>query len=244
MVRADVHRDAECLVAEARPHRDDGLCVVHGDGDFPAPFAQCHLQALHDREIAVEQGQSPFALERVHQAAQIARGRVHVGLGDLDIVQANRGIELDRHGFGGLAHDLAMRLALGRHVDHHVAQDPGGAGKPPPGFHGLAGDIGLLDLGEGREVVGARDDAVLGELALDLRHLAAAADAAATAHGINVDAERARGLQDRRAEGEAAPQARGREDDGGVVSHGVSVLRAGCAPPRLPSPLAVARGTS
>src|SRR5439155_25008709 len=99
-----------------------------------------------------------------------------------------------------------MRLALGGYVDDDIAQNLGGAREPPPCCHRLARAISLLDLGESREMIIARDDAVLGELALDLGHLAAAADAAAAADGIHIDAERARGLQDRGAEREATAQ--------------------------------------
>ena len=48
---------------------------------------------------------------------------MHVGLGDLDVVQPHDGIDVDRVRLGALAHDLPMHLALGRHVDDEIAAD-------------------------------------------------------------------------------------------------------------------------
>ena len=62
----------------------------------------------------------------------------------------------------------------------------------------------------------AEVDAELGELALADLDLAAPADAAAAADRIDVDAEAARRLEQRRAQREAAALARGHEDDEGV----------------------------
>src|SRR3546814_14723724 len=60
-------------------------------------------------------------------------------------------------------------------------------------------------------------DTVLGECADADRDLAAAAQAAPAADRIDVDAQAARRLQDRRADREAAAPPRGGEDDEGVV---------------------------
>ena len=45
------------------------------------------------------------------------------GSRDLDIVKAHDRIDLDRMGFGALAHHLAMDLAFGGHVDDEIAAD-------------------------------------------------------------------------------------------------------------------------
>ena len=63
------------------------------------------------------------AAQRLLQALEVAALGVHVGLGDLDIVQAHDRIERDRAHLGALAHDLPVHLALGRNVDHDVAQE-------------------------------------------------------------------------------------------------------------------------
>ena len=46
------------------------------------------------------------------------------GSRDLDIVKAHDRIDLDRMRLGALAHDLAMDLAFGGHVDDEIAADP------------------------------------------------------------------------------------------------------------------------
>ena len=128
-------------------------------------------------------------------------------------MQADHRIELDRPDLGAFPHDLLVDLALGRDVDHDVAQEPRLAAEAALAAEPAAAAIALLDLAERRDVVVRRADAVLGELALGDRHLAAPAQAAAAAHRIDVDAERARDLEQRRAEREAAAPARRREDD-------------------------------
>ena len=101
--------------------RDDLRGVVHGDRDFPLALAQRGLQLAEDREVAVEPGELPLALERILQAAQVAGRVVHVGLAHLDVVQAHDRVQLDLARVGVLAHDLAVDLAAGRHVDDDVA---------------------------------------------------------------------------------------------------------------------------
>ena len=64
---------------------------------------------------------------------------------------------------------------------------------------------------------------MLGELAETLGHLAAAADAAPAADRVDVDAQRARGIEHGRAFGEPPATAGRREDDERVVGHGVEL---------------------
>ena len=241
--RAHVDGDTIGLVAEAGPDRDELALVVDRDGHLPAALAQALLQRLHDVEIAGEPGELPFGLERLQEAPQVARRCGELGLAHLDVMEAHRGIELDRHRLDRLAHELAMDLALRRHVDDEIAQHAGGTGEPPAGGERLAPRIGRLDLGEGREVLVQGRDAVLGELALAEGHLAAPANAAAAAHRIDVDAERARGAQDRRAERKAPAPARWREDDERIRRHGGACPRAGRATPRPRTPPAGPRGS-
>ena len=79
-----------------------------------------------------EAAEPPFALERLAQTSEVARRHGQVRLRNLDEVQPHDGVDLDRMRVGLLAHDLAVDLALGRHVDHDVAGDPRGAAEPPP----------------------------------------------------------------------------------------------------------------
>ncbi len=137
---------------------------------------------------------------------------LHVGLGDLDVVQPDHGVDLDRPDLGALSHDLLVDLALGRDVDHDVAEQLRLAAEPALGPEPAPPAVAPLDLAEWRDVVARRADAMLGELALGDRHLAAPAQAPPATHQIDVDPERARDLEQRRAEREAAALARRRED--------------------------------
>ena len=97
---------------------------------------------------------------------------------------------------GALAHHLAVHLAVRRHVDDEVALDLRLAAEPAAvGQRAALAGVALLDRVPGRDVVGARVDAVLGERALADVDLAAPADAAPAADAIDIDAELARGLQ-------------------------------------------------
>ena len=83
--------------------------------------------------------------ERIGEAAEIARRVVHVGLGDLDIVEGHDRIEGDRPAVGGLPHDLAMDLALGGNVDDDIAAELRLAAEAPAGFQ-RAADVGVALL--------------------------------------------------------------------------------------------------
>jgi hypothetical protein len=72
-------------------------------------------------------------------------------------------------------------------------------------------------------MIGARGDAVLGELAVTDIDLAAPTDGAAAAHRVDIDTQRARRLQDGSSNGESSALARWGEDDERVLfGHGVS----------------------
>ena len=78
------------------------------------------------------------------KAAKIARRLVHVRLADLDVIEADDRIDLDRMRLRALAHDLPMNLAFGRHVDDEIAANPGLAAEPSAGgersaLRGVAG---------------------------------------------------------------------------------------------------------
>ncbi len=155
-----------------------------------------------------EPGQLPLTLERLAQAPEVARGRGEVGLLDLDVVKADDGIDLDRMRVGLLAHDLPVHLALGRHVDHELTLDARGAAETAARGKAPVGGVGVLDLAHGGEVRGSRDDRVLGMLALAHLHLAAPADAATAADGVDVDPEPPRRLEHGRARARTGRAAR------------------------------------
>ena len=241
--RAHVDGDAVHALAEARPHGDDLAAAVHGHRHLPAALAQRRLQLLQHAHVAGEPRQPPLEVERVLQAPQIAGRIVHVGRLHLDVVQPDHGIELDVVRLGGLAHDLPVHLAVGGHVDHDVAQHLRRARQPAPGRERLVAVQFLLDGGERRQVLRARGHAVLREIAFGQQHLAAAAQAAPAAHGVDVHAERARHLQERRADGNARAPARGREDDEGVRGRSrAAAVAADFAPPARGLAVGAGRG--
>jgi hypothetical protein len=139
---------------------------------------------------------------------------VHVRLADLDVIEADDRIDLDRMRLCALAHDLPMNLAFGRHVDDEIAANPGLATEPPTGrkrsaLRGIAG----LDRSRRRHVIGAGMNGVLGEIALCDIDLAAAANASPAADRIEIDAERARRFEQACTFGELTALAGGREND-------------------------------
>ena len=96
---------------------------MHGDRDGPLALAQRGLERMQERQVALEVLQLPFALERHAQPRKIAGRIVHVRLGDLDVVQADDGIERDLALIGRLADHLAMHLAAGWHINDEIAED-------------------------------------------------------------------------------------------------------------------------
>ena len=211
--RADIDGHAECLVVEARPHGDDLGLAVHRHGHFPLALAQHGLQFAQHRKIAGEPGELPFLLERVHQAPQVAGWILHVRLLHFDVVQADDRIQLDLARIGILAHDLAMDLAAGRNVHDHVALHERRAGKTVTGRQPPPARVALLDFADGGNARCTGAHAVLGEFALGDHDLAASADSAPAADRIDVDAERARGLQEWSADRESPAPAGRHEDD-------------------------------
>ena len=185
--------------------------------------------------------------ERQLHAAKIARRLVHVRLGDLDVIEADDRIDLDRMRLGALADNLTMDLAFRRHVDDEIAADPGLAAEPAAGAKRAAlFGVAALDLAPWGCMIGARVNRMLGEIALGDIHLAAAAYAPSAADRIEIDAKFARDGEQARPVGEFAPFAGGREDDAMTAQRQTPKLWLVCAPradrrPRLPRPQAPAR---
>ena len=186
--RSDVDRKTVGAIMEARPHRYDAVGRMDRDRDLPMALAERLLQALQAAQIAGQLAQVPLLGERFLQPLQVAGRRVHVGRLDLDVVQPHHRIELDRAHLRALSDHLLVHLAVGRHVDDHVALQLRLTGQAPVRRH-LAGARAVVFLGRAgrRDVRGARADAVLGELALRHGDLATAAQRPAAAHRIDVD---------------------------------------------------------
>ena len=154
--RADVDRDAVSALGETGHDGDDVAALAQRRGDFPLPGAQRLLQRGERGEIGGRLGQAPLLAERLLQTAKIACRLVHVRLGDLDVAKAHDRIDFDRMGFGALAHDLAMDLAFGRHVDDEIAAYPGLASESPAGGKRSAlFGVTALDLAPWAHMIGA-----------------------------------------------------------------------------------------
>ena len=154
------------------------------------PWRSGVLQALQAAQIAGEFAQPPLLGQRLLQALQVAERRLDVGLFDLDVVQADHRIELDRAHLGALPDHLLVHLTVGRHVDDDVPEQHRLAGQPAAGQHfAVALPIALLGRPRRRDVGRPRADAVLGELAFRQGDLAAAAQRPAAAYRIDVDPE-------------------------------------------------------
>ena len=148
------------------------------------------------------------------------------GGGHLDVVQAERRVDDDRAEVEILAHDLAVDLAGGGYVDDGVADDAGRATEAVAGIQRAVAVVVDLDGRRRAQGVGRGVDRPLGE-APDARcHLATAADAAPSAHRVEVGAQGACCLQHRRSVGDLALQPGGREHDSVELGHVVHCERA------------------
>ncbi len=219
--RAEVDGEAEePLLVEARPDVDQprgpAMGGVDRDCDAELLLAENGLQLRQQGQGRLDRSDLPLLAERPVQPFQIARGLVHVRFCDLDIVEPGRRIHGDGALGGVLADDLAVDLALGGDVEHHVAADLGLAAEAAAGFQAALLVVAGLDGVPGRERVLGDRHAVLGETALAGGDLALGADAAAAADAVEIDAEAAGGGEDGGAGGHPAAPARGGEDDEGV----------------------------
>jgi hypothetical protein len=181
--RADVERHPEHEVAEAGPDRHDLPAMAHGDGDLPVSPPQGGLEFGHDVEIEPEVGQLPLLLEGIGEPLAVPRCAGEIGLVHLDVVETDDGINRQGVDPRPLADDLAVHLAGGGDIDHHVVEDAGGAAEPVTGLERPPSAIFQLDGSGRREPILASVD----PRAAAYHHLAAAADAATAANRIEVD---------------------------------------------------------
>ena len=221
--RSDIDRDAERTVVEARPDRDELVAAVDRDRDPVVTGRERRLESLHDREVRPQVVQPPLAGQGVEQPAQIAGRRGEVRRHDIDRVQADDRIEHEGSGIEVLAHDLAVDLALGRDVDHGIAEQVDRARQAPVGGQGMLGAVGRLQLRGRGKVVGRGGDPVLRERSEARGHGTATADPAPAADRVDVDAERTSRVEDGGPGLYPATSPRRGEDDlrvgGGRVAH-------------------------
>ena len=163
---------------------------------------------------------APVLFEHGLQPVEIAERLVHVGLVDLDIAELDGGVALDDAVARRLAHDLRVDHRVLRHVDDEVAEDQRRAGQAAAFGQAAHALVALFLRALRRDVVVGGDDLVLGEIAFLHLDLAAPAGGAPAAHALDIDAERARGIEDRRADGKAPALARRHEQDERILDVG------------------------
>ena len=188
--RADVDRDPEGAVVEAGPDPDDIPTAVDRDGHAIAARGECRLEGADDRQVGAQVVQTPLRSQGVEQPAQVPGRGGEIRLGDVDGVQADDRVHLERSRRQVLADHLAVDLALGRDVDDEVAGDVRRARQAPVGREAVLRPVGRLDATDRRQVVGRGRDPVLGERPESGRHGAPAADPATAADRVDIDAQR------------------------------------------------------
>ncbi len=140
----------ETALMIARPEVEEArtgvvVALMQRDRDLPLALAQGGLQAAQDGEVGFDILHLPLVAQRQRQPLEIARGFVHVGLGDLDVEKARRRVHDDvAHGCRFPDH-LLVHLAFGRHVDHHVAHDLRLAAEATPVEQAADRLVALLD---------------------------------------------------------------------------------------------------
>ena len=218
---AHVDRQPVHVFLESGPHRDELAAVAHRDGALPvaAPgLAGAHRrgQALEEAQVRAQTTEPPFAFECLQHPGEVAGLVRHARAVELDVEQLDHRVDFEVADLlGRLAHHLAVDLAVGRHVDDHVALHHRLAAQTPPVREALDPVVLLLGRGRAAEVGLARSDPELRELAGAERDLAAPADGAPAAHRVDVHPEAARRGEHRGAGREVAAPPRRHEDDAG-----------------------------
>jgi hypothetical protein len=120
-------------------------------------------------------------------------------------------VDIVRLGF--FANHLFVDLAARGHVDHHIALHLRTARQATAFGQRLGGAIGFFYRRYRRHMRDTGDHPVLGKFTLGHQDLAASANTASAADGIDIDTERAPGLQQGRTQGKTATSPRGRENN-------------------------------
>ena len=115
-----------------QPHAIALGVLMDRAGDFPVAFAEHGLQRFEKAQVGLNLGQRPLRLERGLHPLKIAGRVMHIGLGHVDINEADSRVQPNVAHFRPFAHHLAVDLAFRRDVDDQIAFDRGLAPKPPP----------------------------------------------------------------------------------------------------------------
>ena len=120
---------------------------------------------------------------------------MHVGFANLDEAEPDDRVHVDLAVVGSLADKLVVNLTFRRNINDDVRLQRRLAGQAPPGGKPFLVGVALFDGSHTAQAVGAGGDAVLGEFAAPDIDLTASAQGTAAADGIDINAERARRLQ-------------------------------------------------
>jgi len=104
--------------------------LVQRDRDRPFSLAQDRLQFDQRRGGDGDVTDAPLRSDRILDPLEIARGCMHVRLGHGDVVKFGRGVHDHDACRCGLANDLPVNLAFGRHVHHDIALHGGLTAQP------------------------------------------------------------------------------------------------------------------
>ena len=206
---ADIEGDPENGVPKTRPHGGDRFAIADRQRHRVPPDTERRLEISQggggDFELLVV----PLIPQGRGQTLGIPRHPVERGGLDLHVHQAHDRVDREVVDLWPLADHLSVDHGVGRHLDHHVIEGSGSACQPAALGERLAPAIGRLGLGAGREAVLAVVDA--GEAA-DL-HLTSAADTAAGADRVEIDADSPCGIEDHGSGWDRGPPPRRGEDD-------------------------------
>ncbi len=199
--RADIDRQAVDLLLVAGLHPDDLPILPDGERDLPVIGPHGVLEGAEQDRIDAQPREIEPRFQLCGQAIPIAELVLEGRRLDLHVVELGSGIDDDGAFSGGLTDNLLARLALLRHKHHQIALHLAPASQTAAGQLGMRAPI-LAFAAVGRaQMIGSRRDRMFRELALLDGHLAFAAGLPAIADGFDLDAHRARGVEERCAVG-------------------------------------------
>ena len=219
---ANIERQPERARVLARPqrnhHRPVGI-LMHRRSHLPRPGPQHRLHLPQHRRVHPQAGNG----QRRQQAVRIAQRHRHIRRRHPHAVQGNCAIHRNPPRLRPLAHHLAVGGKLARHVDHQIPGNPRRARQPTRAVQPPRAPAGL-GLPRRRQMRFSGGNAVLGKHPRRHLNLAAPAQPAPAANRFDVNPQRPRRIQQRRAQREpAAPPA-------GHKQH-QRVAHAGACPP-------------
>ena len=121
--RADIEGHPEGEVTEAGPDPDQIPGVTHRHSHRPVSCTQGRLEISQDRRFHHQSAQTPLLFESGEETLQVSGRAGKIGLGNLDVMEPDDGIDRQGRHTGPLAHHLAMDLAVGRDIDDDVVRD-------------------------------------------------------------------------------------------------------------------------